>query len=98
MLYGGTTLGAGGCGRRYMYSTIFNPLSNYWLNQLVDSDGNKLVDSSQITNGLGLYKSRHRFDTPRGYESHRTTVRLLQGFRGSMGDWDWDTAILISEC
>ena len=97
-LYGGTTLGAGGCGRTGTCTQPYLvPLSNYWLNQLVDSDGNKLVDSSQITNGLGLYKSRHRFDTPRGYESHRTTVRLLQGFRGSMGDWDWDTAIVISE-
>ena len=99
-LYGGTTLGAGGCGRTGTCTQpLLIPLTNYWLNQLVDSDGNKLVNDSQITSGhgLGLYKSRHRFDTPRGYESHRTTVRLLQGFRGSMGDWDWDTAIVISE-
>ena len=99
-LYGGTTLGAGGCGRTGTCTQPFLiPLTNYWLNQLVDSDGNKLVNDSQITSGhgLGLYKSRHRFDTPRGYESHRTTVRLLQGFRGSMGDWDWDTAIVLSE-
>ena len=97
-LYGGTTLGAGGCGRTGTCTQPYLvPLSNYWLNQLVDSDGNKLVNDSQISNGLGLYKSRHRFDTPRGYHSHRTTVRLLQGFRGSMGDWDWDTAIIISE-
>ena len=71
------------------------PLSNYWLNQLVDSDGNKLVGSSQITNGLGVFKARNRFDSPRGYDSHRTTVRLLQGFRGNMGNWDWDMGVLF---
>ena len=73
------------------------PLSNYWLNQLVDSDGNKLVDSGQIKNGLGLFKARNRFDAPRGYDSHRTTLRLLQGFRGNFGNWDWDMGILFSQ-
>ena len=97
-LYGGTTLGAGGCGRTGTCTQPYLvPLSNYWLNQIVDADGNKLVDSSQIRNGLGLYKSRHRFDTPRGYFSHRTTIRLLQGFRGMTDSgWDWDTALIVS--
>ena len=97
-LYGGTTLGAGGCGRTGTCTQPYLvPLSNYWLNQIVDADGNKLVDSSQVSNGLGLYKSRHRFDTPRGYFSHRTTIRLLQGFRGMTDSgWDWDTALIVS--
>ena len=56
-LYGGTTLGAGGCGRTGTCTQPYLvPLSNYWLNQLVDSNGNKLVNDSQISNGLGLYK------------------------------------------
>jgi outer membrane receptor protein involved in Fe transport len=97
-LYGGTTLGAGSCASTGSCTQpLLVPLSNYWLNQLVDSSGNKLVESSQITNGLGLFKARNRFDTPRGYDSHRTTLRLLQGLRGSMGDWDWDAAVLWSQ-
>ena len=97
-LYGGTTLGAGSCARTGSCTQpLLVPLSNYWLNQLVDSSGNKLVGSSQITNGLGLFKARNRFDTPRGYDSHRTTLRLLQGLRGSMGNWDWDAAVLWSQ-
>ncbi len=97
-LYGGTTLGAGSCAKTGSCTQPFLvPLSNYWLNQLVDSDGNKLVDSSQIKNGLGLWKSIHRFNAPRGYDSDRVTLRFLQGFRGSIGDWDWDTAILWSD-
>tara|TARA_B100001029_G_scaffold13545_1_gene9094 strand:+ start:1356 stop:4283 length:2928 start_codon:yes stop_codon:yes gene_type:complete len=97
-LYGGTTLGAGSCAKTGSCTQPFLvPLSNYWLNQLVDSNGNKLVDSSQIKNGLGLWKSRHRFNAPRGYDSDRVTLRLLQGFRGTIGDWDWDGAILWSD-
>ena len=97
-LYGGTTLGAGGCGKAGNCTQPYLvPLSNYWLNQLVDGSGGKLVDSSLITNGLGVWKARHRFNTPRGYTSHRTTLRFLQGFRGRSGNWDWDTAIVWSQ-
>ena len=97
-LFGGTTLGAGSCAKTGSCTQPFLiPLSNYWLNQLVDSSGNKLVDSSQIKNGLGLWKSRHRFNAPRGYDSDRVTLRFLQGFRGTIGDWDWDTAVLWSD-
>jgi iron complex outermembrane receptor protein len=98
-LYGGTTLGAGGCAKTGSCTQpLLIPLSNYWLNQLVDSDGGKLVDNADlVSNGLGLWKSRHRFDAPRGYDSDRVTLRVLQGFRGSFGDWDWDGAVLWSD-
>ena len=98
-LYGGTTLGAGGCAKTGSCTQpLLVPLSNYWLNQLVDSDGGKLVDNADlVSNGLGLWKSRHRFDAPRGYDSDRVTLRVLQGFRGSFGDWDWDGAVLWSD-
>ncbi len=97
-LFAGTTLGAGSCAKTGSCTQPFLvPLSNYWLNQLVDGNGNKLVDSSQIKNGLGLFKARHRFNAPRGYDSDRVTLRFLQGFRGTIGDWDWDTAVLWSD-
>lgn len=96
-LYPGTTLGAGGCAATGTCTQPFLvPLSNYWLNQLVDSSGNKFVDK-EVKNGLGVWKSRHRFDTPRGYDSHRTSLRFVQGFRGRTGDWDWDTAVVWSQ-
>ena len=96
-LYGGTTLGAGSCAKTGSCTQpLLVPLSNYWLNQLVDSSGQKYVDSGQITNGVGVYKARNRFDTPRAYDSHRTTIRLLQGFRGTSGKWDWDLGFLYS--
>jgi len=97
-LFAGTTLGAGSCAKTGSCTQPYLiPLSNYWLNQLVDSSGNKLVDSDLIQNDLGLWKARHRFNTPRGYESHRATLRFLQGLRGSFGNWDWDTALLVSD-
>ena len=98
-LYGGTTLGAGSCAKTGSCTQpLLIPLSNYWLNQLVDDSGNKLVNNEDLlTNGLGLWKSRHRFDAPRGYDSDRATLRVLQGFRGSLGDWDWDGAVLWSD-
>lgn len=95
-LFAGTTLGAGSCGKTGSCTQPFLiPASNYWLNQLVNGNGEKFVDAENV--GLGLWKARHRFNTPRGYDSHRTTLRFLQGFRGSTGNWDWDTAILWSQ-
>jgi outer membrane receptor protein involved in Fe transport len=98
VVFPGTTLGAGSCAKKGSCTQPFLvPLSNYWLQQLVDDKGEKLVNNEDlVSNGLGLWKARHRFDTPRGYNSHRTTLRLLQGFRGSFKKWDWDSAILIS--
>ena len=96
-LYAGTTLGAGDCAATGSCTQPFLvPLSNYWLNQLVDSSGNKFVDK-EVKNGLGVWKASHRFDTPRGYDSHRTSLRFVQGFRGRAGNWDWDTGVVWSQ-
>ena len=96
-LYAGTTLGSRDCAATGSCTQPFLvPLSNYWLNQLVDSSGNKFVDK-EVKNGLGVWKSRHRFDTPRGYDSHRTSLRFVQGFRGRAGNWDWDTGVVWSQ-
>ena len=102
-LYGGTTLGAGGCAATGTCTQPFLvPTSNYWLQQFVDSSGRSFIDREikNFANGDprgGIYKSRHRFSTPRGYYSDRTTFRFLQGWRGSNGNWDWDTAVLWSQ-
>lgn len=69
------------------------PSTNYWLNQLVRTDGSKFVDKEDDF----LWLRYGRFLTPRSYETQRFTYRILQGFRGSIGTWDWDTGILISE-
>ena len=38
-----------------------------------------------------------RFSTPRSWDSTRQTWRLVQGFRGVYGDWDWDAALVASK-
>ena len=94
----GTTLGAGPCASTGTCTQPYLvPASNYWLNQLTNSKGEKFVDNYPEIKTLGIYKARHRFDTPRGYDSHRTTLRFVQGFRGNIGDWDWDTAVVWSQ-
>ena len=95
-IYAGTTLGAGGCGATGTCTQPFLvPLSNYWLNQLVSANGDKFVDAEKV--GLGLWKGYHRFNTPRGYVSHRNSLRLVQGFKGNTGNWDWDTGFVWSQ-
>ena len=94
----GTTLGAGNCAATGTCTQPYLvPATNYWLNQLTNSKGVKFVDAYPGIKALGIYKARHRFDTPRGYDSHRTTLRFVQGFRGNIGDWDWDTAVVWSQ-
>jgi len=96
VLFPGTTLGAGTCGRTGTCTQpMLIPASNYWLNQLVNGDGNSFVENENV--GVGLWKRYHRFDTPRGYTSHKTSLRFLQGLRGTAGNWDWDTAVLWSQ-
>ena len=31
------------------------------------------------------------------WDSTRQTWRLVQGFRGNYGDWDWDAAVVASK-
>ena len=97
-LFGGTTLGAGSCATTGACTQpMFVPTTNYWMNQLKDSSDRSFVDREIKNDYGGIFKARHRFDTPRGYDSHRTTLRLLQGFRGTTGKWDWDTGFLLSQ-
>jgi outer membrane receptor protein involved in Fe transport len=44
--------------------------------------------------GVSLILDNYRWaQVPRIVDNDGKTFRLLQGFRGSWGDWDWDTAV-----
>ena len=94
VLYGGAPLGLGTASRQGNNTQpVKIPSTNYWLNQLVRTNGNLFVDKEDDF----LWMRYGRFTTPRSYESQRFTYRLVQGFRGNFGAWDWDTGILVSE-
>ena len=64
---------------------------NYWLSQMT-------VDGTAIFDGYQLYIDNYRYaEVPRIVDVHKTTYRLLQGFRGTKGDWDWETAFVRSK-
>jgi iron complex outermembrane recepter protein len=108
VIYAGTNLGLGSASQ-YGGNTqpFLIPSTNYWLNQLqnglIGSTGNTLfVDSTATSKGVPytddyLWARYFRFSTPRSWDSTRQTWRLLQGFRGTFGDWDWDGAIVASK-
>ena len=65
---------------------------NYWLNQM------KLADGTAHFAGKQLYVDNYRFaEKMRRVEVEKKTYRLLQGFRGSFDEWDWEGALLISK-
>ena len=68
---------------------------NYYLNQLtVDVDG----VPTAIFAGQTVQIDNYRYEElPRLVNVEKQTYRLLQGFRGSMGDWDWETAVVASK-
>ena len=65
---------------------------NYWLNQMTLADGTALFA------GKELYIDNYRYaEIYRKVDVKKRTYRLLQGLRGSSGDWDWETAFLSSK-
>ena len=94
VLYAGTMLGLGSSAiRGGNTQPMLIPSTNYYLNQLQRADGSKFVDKEDDF----LWVRFFRFMTPRSYDSQRFTYRLVQGFRGDWNNWDWDSAIVISE-
>ncbi len=64
-------------------------------NRLPDTlgDGTSIPDSGatlEIDNFRAL-------EAPRVSVTDNSIYRILQGFRGSAGDWDWETALVVSE-
>ena len=68
---------------------------NYYLNQLmVDVDG----VPTAIFAGTPLYIDNYRYEEKqRMVNVKKDTYRFLQGFRGTNGDWDWETAFVTSK-
>ena len=93
-LYGGAPLGMGSSSKNGGYTQpILVPSTNYWLNQLQRPNGDLFVDKE----GDHLWFRYFRFNTPRSWDSTRETWRIVQGFRGTYGDWDWDAGLVASE-
>ena len=68
---------------------------NYYLNQLkVDVDG----VPTAIFAGKNLYIDNYRYEErQRLVNVKKETYRFLQGFRGTRGEWDWETAFVTSK-
>ncbi len=48
--------------------------------------------------GIPLLEDFYRWvEVPRIVDNTAETWRVVQGFRGSAGNWDWDTALVVSE-
>ena len=63
---------------------------NYWLNQMK-------YNGVAIFAGQQLYIDNYRYmERQRLINVRKETYRFLQGFRGSSGDWDWETAYMSS--
>ena len=93
-LYGGAPLGMGSSSKNGGNTQpILVPSTNYWLNQLQRPNGDLFVDKE----GDQLWFRYFRFNTPRSWDSTRETWRIVQGFRGTYGDWDWDAGLVASK-
>ena len=99
VLYAGTHLGLGSSSKQGGNTQPFLiPSTNYWLKQIqqgpIGSSGGALFVDEEADH---LWARYFRFSTPRSWDSTRQTWRLLQGFRGTYGDWDWDAAVVASK-
>lgn len=65
---------------------------NYWLNSM------ELADGTILFGGYELYMDNYRYEErQRLVNVKKDTYRFLQGFRGSTGAWDWETAFVTSK-
>ena len=72
---------------------------NYWLNSLrFDGTVDGTTYSEFLFAGYQLYMDNYRYEErQRLVNVKKDTYRFLQGFRGSTGDWDWETAFVTSK-
>ena len=71
---------------------------NYYLNSLLYDDDDGVEDGVFLFAGYQLYIDNYRYEErQRLVNVKKDTYRFLQGFRGSNGDWDWETAFVTSK-
>ena len=72
---------------------------NYWLNSLrFDGTVDGTTYSEFLFAGYQLYMDNYRYEErQRLVNVKKDTYRFLQGFRGSTGAWDWETAFVTSK-
>ena len=71
---------------------------NYYLNSLLYDDDDGVEDGVFLFAGYQLYMDNYRYEEKqRLVNVKKDTYRFLQGFRGSTGDWDWETAFVTSK-
>ena len=72
---------------------------NYYLNSLrFDGTVDGTTYSEFLFAGYQLYMDNYRYEErQRLVNVKKDTYRFLQGFRGSTGDWDWETAFVTSK-
>ena len=69
------------------YYNPFGPCGS--VNRLPDS----VIGTGVPCEGLDLLIDNHRVLVPRTVDNKGDDVRILQGFRGQMGEWDWEGAV-----
>ena len=73
---------------------------NYWNPWGPVGSPNRLPEADALgvpAEGVLLEIDNYRFaELPRIIDNNGDSYRLLQGFRGTAGDWDWETALLWS--
>ncbi|MDH3759210.1 MAG: TonB-dependent receptor plug domain-containing protein, partial [Gammaproteobacteria bacterium] len=79
------------------YYNPFGPLGSP--SRLRDENGDELPFYADVADeGERLEIDNYRWaEVPRIIDVDNNTWRFLQGFRGTMGDWDWETALTWSE-
>ena len=78
----------------YAFSSVKHRVGpdNYWLNQMTLADGTALFA------GKELYIDNYRYaERMRMVDVEKETYRILQGFRGSFDEWDWEGAFVHSK-
>jgi iron complex outermembrane receptor protein len=80
---------------RVAADNFYNPLGPCGSpNRLPDS----VIGTDVPCEGLQLYIDNYRFaELPRVVDNDGSTYRILTGLRGTLDDWDWETALLTSK-
>jgi iron complex outermembrane receptor protein len=80
---------------RVAADNYYNPLGPCGsVNRLPDS----VIGTDVPCEGMQLYIDNYRYaELPRVVDNDGSTYRILTGLRGTLDDWDWETALLTSK-